>query len=56
MKIQNEKYLKTIKGGALNLTGSLISAFTGLVKVIYSVGQDLGGAIRRISSGKVCKI
>lgn len=51
-----ENSLINIKGGAINITGSIISAFTSLIKTVYSVGQGLGGALRRISSGGVCKI
>lgn len=48
---------KKIEGGALkDLTGALLNAFTSLWKAIYSFGQGAGGAIRRIASGKVCKL
>ena len=33
----------------------LLSALKGFITPIFEVGQALGGAIRRISSGKICQ-
>ena len=45
---------KNIIGGGFNLTGTFVSAFKGIVTVLFEIGQTLGGAIRRISSNNLC--
>lgn len=39
-------------GGAV--TASLINAITGLIKGVYAIGQNLGGMVKRLISGKYC--
>ena len=51
---KDEKMLN-IKGGA-SLSGAIINAISTICKTIYSIGQGLGGALRRIGTGKVCKL
>lgn len=52
-KIYNNQELMAIVGG-FNITGTIINAFTTAGKFIYSVGQALGSAIRRIGSNELC--
>jgi len=52
---EDEKML-TVIGGALNFNGSIINAVSTIFKTIYGIGQGLGGAIRRIATGKTCRI
>lgn len=47
--------LKKISGGA-TISGTIISAFTGLVKVLYDAGCSVGEAIRRIVDGELCPL
>lgn len=47
--------LKKISGGA-TISGTIISAFTGLVKVLYDAGCSVGKAIRRIVDGELCPL
>lgn len=54
-KIADNHELMLIVGG-LNVTGTLINAFTSAVKFIYSTGQALGSAIRRIGSNDLCPL
>ena len=55
MKKLNNKELITIVGG-FSISGSLINALVGAGKFIYSTGQALGGALRRISSRNLCPL
>lgn len=45
---EQEKYV----GGAV--TASLVNAVTGLIKIIYNIGQNLGSNVRRLISGTQC--
>lgn len=54
-KIDNNKDLMLIVGG-INITGTIVNAFLGVGKFIYSLGQSLGSSIRRIGCNNVCKI
>jgi len=53
MKVE-EKELREINGGGLGAT--FLNYLTSAVKTIYNIGQDLGGAIRRIATGKTCPL
>lgn len=55
MKLE-EKELINITGGGTSITGSILNYFSTAVKTIFTVGQSMGGAIRRIASGNVCPI
>lgn len=46
---------KKIVGGGEGITGTVISAFKDMFKTIFEIGENLGGALRRISSNKLCK-
>ena len=50
-----ETQLAEINGGA-SLSGSFINSFTDAIKTVYGIGQDLGGSMRRIATGNLCKI
>ena len=51
----NNKDLEKIEGGE-SITGTLISAFTNGLKVIFDIGRNLGSSLRRIKEGKMCEI
>ena len=53
--INNRNELLAITGG-LDISGAIINACTGGIKVIMDVGRSLGTAIRRITLGSLCKI
>ena len=53
MKI-NDKELDNINGGGLGAT--FLNYLTDMVKTVYSIGQDLGGSIRRIATRKTCPL
>ena len=52
MKIDKEELKQIIGGG--NLSGSLVSAFKGIVSVFFDIGQAVGGAFRRITTHNLC--
>lgn len=53
---KDEEMIK-VQGGVLkSLSGAVINAISTIWKTIYSIGQGAGGALRRIGSGKVCKL
>ncbi len=54
MKV-NDLELENVYGGS-GLGATFLNYLTNAVKAIYSIGQDLGGSIRRIATGKVCSL
>ena len=45
---------KEITGGGISLSGAILSSLKGCICVVFEIGQTVGGAIRRISSGRLC--
>ena len=56
MKKLNKEQLVKIKGGAAGLTSSMLNALVRTVSVMFSVGQAVGSAIRRITEGELCPL
>ena len=54
MKVK-ESELSKITGGE-GLGATFLNYLSNALKVVYNIGQDLGGAIRRISEGKTCPL
>lgn len=54
-RINNDNDLMLIVGG-FNFTGTIGNVFLNAGKFVYSLGQSLGSAIRRLGTGNVCKI
>ena len=54
MNYLTNKELMEVNGGGIS--AALISATARLISTVYDVGRALGSAIRRLSSGNVCKI
>lgn len=53
MKIE-DKELYEVNGGGIGAT--FLNYLTDAFKTIYNIGQELGGAVRRIATGKTCTI
>ena len=53
MKVKEEE-LVNLNGGGLGAT--FLNYLTNALKTVYNIGQELGGAIRRIASGKTCML
>ena len=47
--------LEAITGG-VTLSGTLINSFATIIKVLVSIGHDLGSAIRRMSERQICPL
>jgi len=47
--------MKNMIGGGISFSGAVLSAIRGFISPIFEIGQAVGGAIRRISSGNLCK-
>ena len=53
MKVKDQELNKII-GGELGAT--FLSYLADAVKTIYNIGQELGGSLRRIATGKTCPL
>lgn len=56
MKIITEYDRLIAISGGLNLTGTILNAFSTGIKTLYEFGQKVGTAIRRIRSKAICKL
>ena len=54
MKVEEIDLMKIIGGGSI--TASVLNYLSTAIKTVYSVGQGLGGAIRRLATKTVCPI
>lgn len=54
IKETNEEKLNQISGGSNSITSGIINACTNLIKVLYSAGEGVGSAIRRIHDDDLC--
>lgn len=46
--------LKEIKGGASGMSSAVLNALMRTVSVMFSIGQAVGSAIRRVSGKNYC--
>ena len=53
MKLKDQE-LSKISGGDIGST--FLNYLTNAIKAVYDIGQDLGGAVRRIAEGKTCPL
>ena len=53
MKVKDQD-LCEINGGGVGAT--FLNYLSNAIKVVYNIGQDLGGAIRRIAEGRTCPL
>ena len=54
MKI-NDKELSQVSGGN-DVASTFLNYLSTAIKTVFDVGQQLGGAIRRIATGKECPL
>ena len=50
-----DKELSMINGGS-DIGSTLLNYLSTAIKTVFDVGQQLGGAIRRIATGKICPL
>ena len=53
-KIDNRK-LESIIGGS-SISGTIINAVSGIVKIFFDVGKSVGSSFRRITERKMCPL
>ena len=53
MRVKDSELVK-VNGGEVGAT--LLNYLGNVIKTIYDIGKDLGGAIRRIATGNVCPL
>lgn len=53
MELTNRELMEISGGG---FSAALLQGLTKLVTTVYDIGRAFGSAIRRITSGNVCKI
>ncbi len=54
MKIGDNE-LNEINGGA-GIGATFLNYLGNAIKTVYSIGQDFGGALRRIATGRTCPL
>ena len=54
MKFVEKEELKKIKGGASGISSAVLNALMRTVSVMFSLGQAVGSAIRRVSEKNYC--
>lgn len=52
-ELKNQEMVK-IKGGASISISSVLNAISKIATTVFSIGQAIGSAIRRGSSGNIC--
>ena len=50
-----DKELKDLSGGG-GLGATFLNYLAKAIETVYGVGQELGGSLRRIASGKTCQL
>ena len=50
-----DKELLNITGGS-DIAGTLLNYLSTAIKTVFDIGQQLGGAIKRIATGKTCPL
>lgn len=53
-RIDNDK-LETIIGGT-SISGTILNAFTNIIRILYEAGSGVGSAIRRLSENNLCPL
>lgn len=54
MRVKDKELLNIIGGS--DVAGTLLNYLSTAIKTVFDVGQQLGGAIRRIATGKICPL
>lgn len=55
MKKETRENMDLITGG-ITISGTIINAFTNIIKILMEAGNGVGSSIRRIGEGKVCPL
>ena len=55
MKKISEEQLDLVSGGS-TISGTVINAFTNIIKVLHDAGHSFGSAVRRITENNLCPL
>ena len=55
MQTQDVNMIK-VCGGASSISATFFNYISTLFKTVYSIGQDVGGSLRRIATNNVCPL
>lgn len=55
MRIIDDQELDSIIGGD-SISGTVINAFTNVIKVLMDAGRSVGSAFRRVAEGNLCSL
>ena len=53
LNVINDVELKSVVGG-INVSGTLVKAFSSAINTVLEVGRSLGSAIRRVLGRNLC--
>ena len=56
MKKIKEENLNNLNGGTNYISGTIINAFTNIIKVLMESGEAVGSSARRIATGNICPL
>lgn len=56
MKKESDMDLKKIYAGSSNISGTVISAFTKIIGMMYDAGKGFGSSIRRLGENNLCPL
>lgn len=56
MKRVDNYELDCIFGGSSSISGTVINAFTNIIKVLMDAGRSVGSSIRRVSENNLCPL
>ena len=51
-----EKNLDQVIGGTASISGTVINAFTNVIRLLIDAGKGVGSSIRRIAEGELCPL
>ena len=54
MRVEDSEMTKVSGGDSLSAT--FLNYLSTAIKTIYNIGQSLGGSLRRIATGNVCRL
>ncbi len=55
MKLNTNQELDNIKGGS-TISGSVITAFTEVIELLFNAGKSVGTSFRRLGENKLCSL
>lgn len=51
-----EDNLDQVIGGGTSISGTVINAFTNVIKLLIDAGKGVGSSIRRVAEGNLCPL